>query len=803
MLDLSLRAVTRPQANSKNICFFADYRITVLGEGLFRLEKSPTKKFRDDATQAVWFRDMPVQEYTATITEKQAVIKTKKAILVLFPTREDCYVEVAGKRLAIDNQENLGGTYRTLDCCDGENIRANDVTRKIVGKVQLEKGVCSKNGVAVYDDSKSLTLSKEGEILAESGEGSDEYIFVFPNDYRGAVKALYSITGDTPLLPRFVFGNWWSRYYPYSDKEYLRLLDKFAEEDIPLTVATVDMDWHYVDEKEIDETFRITELGRMDGEFNGNYGWTGYTWNKRLFPDHVQFLKEVHERNLRVTLNLHPADGIRWWETGYVAFATKMGMDPNSYRQIKFDVSSEYINAYYSVIISGLEEEGVDFWWIDWQQGTVSSVPGLDPLWINNHFHTLDSQHRHGGQGITLSRYSGVGSHRYPLGFSGDSYMTWNTLGYLPYFTATASNIGYTWWSHDIGGHMFGETCFELYLRHLQFGVFSPINRLHSANMPIVTKEPWAYGNGTGEIAKKFLRIRHSMLPFLYSCSYKTHKEGVPLIEPLYYAYPNSSEAYEMKNEYFFGGLLVIPVTEKLGKDGYAPIDAWIPEGKWTDVFTGDEYVAPVGGRKVTLFRSLDSIPVLAKAGMILPLSLDKGNGIENPIRLAVNAYMGWGNYTLYENTEKGAQAFTEFSSTLEEGRYTLTVKAHGDEGVIPQSRSLKVCFQGVPEGEVCVLENGKQIACKIKDIDCLSVEFAFNSKKEYEVRMNCSPVNEMQRLQQSTLRVLTRAEGENLQKEQTYLRILKATSVQEYREILSDSQLSDGVKARLVETLL
>ena len=94
---------------------------------------------------------------------------------------------------------------------------------------------------------------------------------------------------------------------------------------------------------------------------------------------------------------------------------------------------------------------------------------------------------------MILSRYAGLGSHIYPLGFSGDTYINWETLDFQPYFTANAANAAYSWWSHDIGGHQWGGRDDDLYLRWLQFGVFSPIMRLHSTATPVLGKEPWKY----------------------------------------------------------------------------------------------------------------------------------------------------------------------------------------------------------------------------------------------------------------------------------------------------------------------
>ena len=104
-----------------------------------------------------------------------------------------------------------------------------------------------------------------------------------------------------------------------------------------------------------------------------------------------------------------------------------------------------------------------------------------------NHYHYLDSGRR-GNRRLTFSRYAGLGSHRYPIGFSGDTVISWDSLDFQPYFTATASNVGYGWWSHDIGGHMKGTKDDELATRWVQLGVFSPINRLHSLIIYLVEK---------------------------------------------------------------------------------------------------------------------------------------------------------------------------------------------------------------------------------------------------------------------------------------------------------------------------
>ncbi len=813
MLDTHLIAKTRPIANGENIIFWKDYRVTVLQDRLFRLEKSPDLKFRDEATQTVWFRDMQKQNFVCEQNKDCLILSTDRVKLILKSKRRDCSVIVGDESLPIDNRANLGGTYRTLDQFDGDTFVGNsDVKRKSAQpkseKIRLENGVCALNGVAVLDDSKSLTLGADGEIRGERANGSDEYIFCYGDDYREAVNALYLISGSVPLIPRSVLGNWWSRYYVYDEKSYLRLLNSFEEEKIPLSVATIDMDWHYSTDMEGD--LHITKKGRNTEYYGGSDGWTGYSWNKRLFPDHKGFLKKIKQKNLKITLNVHPALGVRWWEDCYLEMAKALSKNGESGQWIKFDITSpEFINAYFKIIHKPFEKEGVDFWWIDWQQGVNSAIEGLDPLWALNHYHYLDNGINHKTP-VILSRFSGAGAHRYPLGFSGDTVISWDTLEYLPEFTATATNVGYTWWSHDIGGHMFGDKDDELYLRHIQYGVFSPINRLHCTCAEVCTKEPWAYGNGAGEIAKRWLRLRHQLIPYLYTAAYLTAKKGMALCEPLYNEW-KQKEAYEFKNEYLFGSqLLVAPITSKADKSGFSKVNVWIPEGKWTDIFTGACYIASKGGKKVTLRREMESIPVLIKEGGILPLSLSEGNGADNPNELQVNVYSGNGEYTLYEdgaNEEKEGELFTFFENTClkkeESCVQILTISTKGDWSVIKGKRTLKIRFKDIENGEVTLLINGANQPIDELLTNCVALDLQIEEQKEYQIKVEYKAESEIERLKKYALKTLIKAKGEIQSKNSLWHMIKKTESKEEYLKTVEETSLvSSSVKECLKEVL-
>ena len=804
-LNERLTVKVRPRAIAENIVKWKNYRITVLGDRVFRIEKSKKGVFRDQATQSIWFRDAEKQDFSVTEKTSSLEITTSRCVLYIRDRRKDCLISLDGKKpQKINNAGNLKGTYRTLDGCNGKYYAPDDKRSPI----RLGNGVCSRSGVAVIDDSSSLSLSDKGEILPQKADGSDEYVFAFGNGYKKAVKALFALTGNTPLIPRFALGNWWSRYYKYTQDEYLKLIYRFIDNEVPLTVATIDMDWHWSDF--VDSQKGITRSGRNTEYFVGksqNIGWTGYSWNTELFPDYKRFLKDLKALGLKITLNIHPADGVRFWEDRYAEMAKAMGMDPIDGKQIEFDISDpRFITAYFDILHKPLEKDGVDFWWIDWQQGTKTKIEGLDPLWALNHYHYLDNASDHLSP-LILSRYAGVGSHRYPLGFSGDTFITDLTLSYLPYFTLTASNIGYFWWSHDIGGHFWGSKDDEQAVRHIQFGVFSPINRLHCSNWETLSKEPWLYGNGSGEIIKNQLRLRHSMIPFLYSASYRANKEGRGLIEPVYY-YFDSPEAYSHKNQYFFGSsLLVAPVTTKIGSGGYSKTEVFIPEGIWTDIFTGDRYEEKEGGKNRVLLRKLDSIPVLIKAGGILPLSLDKGNSPDNPRRLEIAVWRGNGKFDLFEDgREKGNERefITTFISSLEEkgGKAVqkLLISAKGDSSVIPKDRTLKISFRDIPEGKISLRQNGKEIGLDVHPSDSVYAEFPYDGKAEYLICVEFIPLSKLDEIKKRTLEVLLRAEEDNHLKLRTYEKIKSSENTDEFKNAIDESQLSEYTKARLFE---
>ncbi|CAL3965635.1 unnamed protein product [Diplocarpon coronariae] len=613
-----------PVAERQSLVSGPTYRFTMLSDRLLRYEWAGDGEFEDRASTFAINRKLPVPKFRVVDREDGLEIITAHLHLSYDKQRFSSSGLMASFSAKITlwgaqwrfgsgrQRENLGGTARTLDDVDG--------------RCDMGEGVISRCGYAEVDDSKSMLFDGRGFVAGRRpGDRVDGYLFAYGHDYRGAIRALYQIAGPQPPLPRYALGNWWSRYYAYSQAEYVALVDQFREKDVPLSVAVVDMDWHMVGDEAVPHA-----------------GWTGYTWDKKLFPDPEAFGQDLHDRKLRITLNDHPHAGVHHHEDGYEEMAAFLRHDTTHKNPILFDPTNpRFMEAYLKILHRKIEDVACDFWWIDWQQGEHSKVPGLDPLWMLNHFHFVDSG-RGGRQPLIFSRYAGPGSHRYPVGFSGDTITTWASLEFQPEFTATASNIGYGWWSHDIGGHMGGSRDDELVTRWVQFGVFSPIMRLHSGNSRWSSKEPWLYRKESEIVISHFLRYRHRLVPYMYSAE-------APLVQPMYWDFPAREEAYSVPNQYFFSHLIVAPIVKPRSKTtNLALVSAWLPD-RCVDIFTGTVY----DGGELDLYRTLGEIPVLARGGAIVPLDVNPANGCLKPDAFEILVVVGKdGSFQLKEDDQ-------------------------------------------------------------------------------------------------------------------------------------------------------
>ncbi len=680
-----VRPVIQPQPHPTALIVKDQARFTVLTARLIRLEWAENGRFEDRATFAFPSRYTDTPPAFSTRQDADFFELDTAALKLRYRTgsQQPFSADNLSITLQLNGQpvewkpgtvdrQNLRGTRRTLDEC--------------VGDVALEEGLLSRSGWSLFDDTGKFVFTDDGWVAPRHDHHQqDWYFFGYGHDYKAALQEYTAFGGQIPLIPRFVLGAWWSRYWAYSDQDLKEIAQGFNDHDLPLDVLVIDMDWHTTD------------------------SWTGYTWNRELFPDPPAFLKWVHDRGLRTTLNLHPAEGVQAFEQAYPAFAQKIQHDSSGKKPIPFRVGDkDFVQHYFELLHHPLEEQGVDFWWMDWQQGNTSEIAGLDPLPWLNHLHFADSTRR-GSRAMLYSRWGGLGNHRYHIGFSGDTHAVWEALQFQPYFTATASNVCYGWWSHDIGGHV-GPTEPELYARWVQFGAVNPCLRLHSTKDPLAERRPWAFSKEVFRASRSAFQFRYQLVPYIYTMARAAMDTSISLCRPMYYEYPEQEAAYVARYQYFLGdSLIAAPIVHPADPiTGLATADVWVPAGRWYEFFTGESFEGP---RWVRLTGDLDRMPLLVKAGSIIPLAPLAVTTDDLPRdRLILKIFPGpTGSFRLYED-----DGISEAYHRQQEVEWTLFAYRQPDaktrlveispvEGhcpALPETRAYEIHFEGSLEPE-------------------------------------------------------------------------------------------------------
>ncbi len=656
-------------------------RFTVVTPECVRMEYHPEGHFIDAPSMFAVGRDVLAENVVVKRNDDTVVIDTGKIQISYTPngrpfSRENLTAVVrAGDRVIAWKPEsrqthNLGGTIPTLD--------------QVKGPVDLGEGILSRDGWYLLDDSRGFLLLNDWVEPRPVDAGTDWYLFGYGSDYKAAFKAFTTIAGEVPMPRKAVLGSWYSRWWHYTTEDYKNIVREYAEHDFPLDVIVMDMEWH-------------------------TGPWTGWSWNHELLEDPPALLEWFHEQGLAVTLNVHPADGVAPVETMYPEFMHDLDADPESGNVIPFDAGDrEYMEAYFRHTHHPREAEGVDFWWLDWQQyPDVLSIPGLRNLaWLNKLY--FDNSMRCGKRGLQFSRWGGWGDHRHPIHFSGDADTGWEMLGFEVPFTSVAANEGAYFWSHDIGGH-FGKRNEEPYARWVQFAATTAAMRLHSGIIEYLDRRPWKWPDWATESMRRSFHLRAELMPYVYSAVRETHETGVPLNRPMYVDSPNHAEAYEVPQQYMFGSdLLVANIASKgYGPGRVASQLVWFPPGEWFNFFTGESFEGPEWR---LVCADINEIPLYVRGGVPIPMQpYSPRPTTQNLEKLVVHVWPGkeeeTGSSTLYEDDalsreyEQGRFAKTLLSSTRNGNTTDIAIGATEGEfdGQVPE-RSYEIVVGCVEE---------------------------------------------------------------------------------------------------------
>lgn len=678
--------ISKGLANEKCIFKGSNYRITILSDVLIRFEYNSDGKFNDYPTIFALNRKFEkVPEFIVkedkeflNISNKYFIIEYKKGK----PFESSKLTPEANLHVnLVDTDKTWFVNHPEVRNFKGTSSKINiDSTG-----IKLDKGLYSTDGFASVDDSRNPVFVSNGTIKKNPSDGMDIYLFIYRKDFGKALRSYYELTGNPGLVPRYALGVWWNKNEEYSSNEIIDIVNKFEKYSMPLSVFVLGKSWHKC----------RNEQGKTIN--------TGFDFNTSLYSNPQELIKKLHDSNIFFGINIDNSEGIKPTESKYAELAQELNIKTNAVIPVNV-YNDNLMKLYFLKIIKPLFDMGVDLLWID--QETKDNIAQF----AFNHYSFIFEEIAKNRRGLLLSKNLGIAGHRYPVFDSGETIVNWRTLKYLPYFNSTSSNIGLTWWSHNIGGYKNGTEDAELYTRYVQFGVYSPILRLSSDKGIYYKREPWKWDIKTQNIVQEYLRLRHRLIPYIYTEAYKYTKLGSPLIQPLYYKYPQLYDEPIYKNEYFYGTeLFVSPITEPKDNVMNRVVHRiFVPNGMWYDFKTGKKFP---GNKRYVAFYEDEEYPVFAKSGSIIPLAiLDEKNlnDTQAPKDLEIHIFPGRSNsYNLYEDDgisnlyKSGYYIITNIDYNYRENNYTLIIRPiEGKSGLIPEKRNYKIRFRNTKYAE-------------------------------------------------------------------------------------------------------
>ena len=740
------------------------YRFTILTERLIRLEYSNSGNFVDAPSQFVSNRHYPKVDFK--VKEEGNLLEITTSYFRLLYNKEKPFpgTNLDPKRnlkitLLVGNNEDRDWYYGHPEV---RNMDGNQISIDLKTPKKLKKGLYSLEGFASFDDSNTLLYAEDGTTYPREEGSLDIYVFLYHKDYNMALKDYFKLTGTPDLIPRYALGNWWSKDTPYTKESLMEVITNFERRNVPLSVILLDKDWH------------LREVGSKENLE------TGFTFNPQYFNNPRELTKELHHHNIRLGLHIDPTQGLYPHETYYQQACEYLNIPQGNV--IPFQVlDPKFLDVYFKLFLHPLEAFGVDFFWHDYK-----GENNIIKLKAYNHYHYLDSGRNPAKRNIMLSRNDLYAPHRESILYAGKSKVSWEGLRQISSFTLNAANIGVAWWSHDIGGYDGGIEESELYIRYVELGVFSPIFRFHAARSIYYKREPWHWDIKTETIVNDYLRLRHRLIPYLYTEGYQYYKEAIPLIKPFYYDYPFVIDDNIYKYQYFLGSeLLVCPILTKKDLVMNRTIHRfYMPEGTWYDFKTGKKFP---GKKKYTSFYKEEDYPVFAKSGSIIPLSNRSDiNNIGLPQDLEIHIFPGTSNtYIMYEDDgltslyKEGYFLKTSIDYNYLQNNYTVIIRSiEGKSGIAPIKRNYKIRFRNTKKAdEVIAHFNDREI----------KVSKMYEEENDFIVEMN-----EMETIGQVTIN----CKGKDI--EIDAVRLIN----EDINSILMDLQIETNIKEKIAEII-
>ena len=646
---------------SGNRYFFSDgvskVEVKVVSDEIIRVRMAPQGEFLDEFSYAV--EDKPLQitrietveteHYFSVATNMVACRIAKKSFQISFVDLNEVIVNEDSSPMHWEENSLYGGyyVYASKKFQEGEHffgLGDKPMHLDLLGKrlqtwstdaysYEFESDPLYKNipfyigihhniSYGIFFDNTfraffDFAHEKQDTVSFWSDGGELQYYYIHGPHMMDVVKRYCQLTGSHPMPPKWALGFQQSRWSYFPEAKVQEIAKTFRAKKIPCDAIHLDIDY-------------------MDG-------FRCFTWDKKYFPNPKKMIGDLHKQGFKTIVIIDP--GIKVDEYYWVF---KEGRD-NKYfcrrsddyfmegqvwpGRCQFpDFTNPKVREWWGGLFKEYVEQGVLGVWNDMNEPAVFGQ-GTFPSDVRHNYDGYRGSHRkaHNVYGmqmvratyeglkklmknkrpftITRSGYSGV--QRYSSTWTGDNKATWDHLRLAVLMVQRLSMSGISFSGSDIGGFS-GEPDGELYVRWIQFGVFSPFMRVHSAG-DTGNREPWAFGAKCEKIVKKFIELRYKLLPYIYSVFWENSRYQFPMLRPLAMMEQELPENFRRDDEFTYGDkILVAPILHS----GATSREVYLPKGLWYDLWN---FSLLEGGQTITAHAALDSMPVFVKAGAVIP----------------------------------------------------------------------------------------------------------------------------------------------------------------------------------------
>ncbi len=531
-----------------------------------------------------------------------------------------------GFRFKLDNDEKLLGTGERVVGMDRRGLRLPLYNRAHYGytteseqmNYSLPAVMSTNKYLLLFDNTANgyidLAKTEKNILQFESMGGRTSYIIFAGDSYPEIINHYVEVTGKQPLPPRWAFGNFASRFGYRSQQQTEDTVNKFIQEDFPVDAVILDLYWFGPNIKGY--------LGDLE-------------WDKKAFPEPTKMIADFNKKGIKTVIITEPfilTNSKKWQDAvDNKVLATDNEGNPKTFdfyfgNTGLIDVFDEAANDWFWQFYAGLMEQGVEGWWGDLGEPEVHPADSVHAIGTGDEIHNVYG-HKWSQmiferqlkaypdkRPFILMRSGFAGTQRYGiLPWTGDVGRAWGGLKSQVELSLQMGLIGLGYTHSDLGGFSFIEKFdAELYLRWLQYGVFQPIYRPHADEA--FPSEPIFQELWVKDILRKFIKLRYQLLPYNYSLAYQNSTTGMPLMRPLFFENEANVDLINEKDSYLWGdSFLVTPVTDA----NVNQVEVNAPNGVWFDFWNDKKYI---GGQKLSIPVSLETIPVLVRAGAFIPM---------------------------------------------------------------------------------------------------------------------------------------------------------------------------------------